>query len=234
VEALITSPGLERVAAMLTARRDELAAATLSAIQAECPAYAAIDDPVILADVQQHVAENHDALCASIVSGRPVASGDLAFIRPHAALRARRGLPVADFLHAFRVGHRVIWEAIAELAEMREWRGAVGTILSYNVPVVGSWPQDYHDHVEANLAQVGVAANTAADQEAMQLLRNEFSNQTTWASEVVGTRQSMNATNTVRPDTLQNDTALAKITNCSRFLNSMFISGSFSDDASCH
>lgn len=124
--------------------------------------------------------------------------------------------------------------AIAELAEMREWRGAVGTILSYGVPVVGSWPQDYHDHIEANLAQVSVAATTAADQEAMQLLRSEFSNQTTWADNVVSTRQSMNATNTVRPDSLQNDTSLAKITNCSRFLNSMLVSGSFSDDASCH
>ena len=124
--------------------------------------------------------------------------------------------------------------AIAELAEMREWRGAVGTILSYGVPVVGSWPQDYHDHVEANLAQVSVAATTAADQEAMQLLRNEFSNQTGWANDVVSTRQSMNATNSVRPDSLQNDTTLAKISNCSRFLNSMLISGTFSDDASCH
>src|SRR5580698_5222083 len=56
--------------------------------------------------------------------------------------------------------------AIAELAEMREWRGAVGTILSYGVPVVGSWPQDYHDHVEADLMQVGVAVSTAADQDA--------------------------------------------------------------------
>ncbi len=44
--------------------------------------------------------------------------------------------------------------AIAELAEMREWRGAIGTILTYGVPVVGSWPQDYHDHVESNLMQV--------------------------------------------------------------------------------
>ena len=33
------------------------------------------------------------------------------------------------------------------LAEMREWRGAVGTILTYGVPVVGTWPQDYHDRV---------------------------------------------------------------------------------------
>jgi hypothetical protein len=124
--------------------------------------------------------------------------------------------------------------AIAELAEMREWRGALGAILTYGVPVVGSWPQDYHDRVETNLSQVGLAASTAADQDAMQLLQNEFSNLSRWANDVVATRQSMNATNTVRPDTLQTDQALAKISNCTRFLNSMLVSGTFADDPSCH
>lgn len=124
--------------------------------------------------------------------------------------------------------------AIASLAEMREWRGAVGTILTYGVPVVGTWPQDYHDHVEANLMQVGVAAQTAADQDAMQLLRNEFSNISRWSSDVVATRKSMNATNTVRPDAMQSDQSLAKISDCGRFLNSILVSGSFSDDQSCH
>ena len=90
------------------------------------------------------------------------------------------------------------------------------------------------DHAEANLAQVSVALSTAADQEAMQLLQNEFSNLSAWASNVVATRQSMNATNTVRPDTMQNDPSLTKITNCARFLNSMLVSGSFADDPSCH
>src|ERR1700686_3678958 len=61
--------------------------------------------------------------------------------------------------------------AIAELAEMREWRGAVGTILTYGAPVTGTWPQDYHDRVEANLEQLKVAVSTAADQDAMQLMR---------------------------------------------------------------
>jgi len=124
--------------------------------------------------------------------------------------------------------------AIAELAEMREWRGAVGTILTYGTPVVGSWPQDYRDHVGANLEQVGLAASTAADQDALQLLRNEFSNLAQWADGVVNTRQSMNATNTVRPDTLQSDQTLAKISDCSRFLSSMLVSGVFADDQSCH
>jgi hypothetical protein len=124
--------------------------------------------------------------------------------------------------------------AIGELAEMREWRGAVGTILTYGVPVVGTWPQDYRDRAETNLMQVEVAASTDADQDAMQLLRNEFSNLEQWADSVVTTRQAMNATNTVRPYTVQNDQALAKISDCSRFLSTMLVSGVFSDDPSCH
>jgi sugar diacid utilization regulator len=52
------------------------------------------------------------------VRGRPVTEQDLAFIRPHAALRARRGVPLADFLHAFRIGHRVIWDAIQGFADI--------------------------------------------------------------------------------------------------------------------
>jgi hypothetical protein len=124
--------------------------------------------------------------------------------------------------------------AIAEVAEMREWRGAVGTILTYGTPVVGTWPQDYHDHVEANLNQVSLAASTSADQDALQLLRNEFSNLAAWASGVVTTRQSLNATNSVRPDTLQSDPNLVKISDCGRFLNSMLLSGSFADNPSCH
>ncbi len=102
---------------MLASRREELASATLAAIRAENPAYAAIDDPAMLADVTEHVAQNYDALSASMLRGRPVTGEDLAFTRPHASWRARRAVPVADFLHAFRIGHRVIWEAILELAD---------------------------------------------------------------------------------------------------------------------
>jgi hypothetical protein len=68
----------------------------------------------------------------------------------------------------------------------------------------------------------------------MQLLRNEFSNLSQWASNVVSTRDSLNATNTVGPDPQQNDPALAKITDCSRFLSSMLVSGMFTDNQTCH
>jgi hypothetical protein len=124
--------------------------------------------------------------------------------------------------------------AIAELAEIREWRGAIGTILTYGVPIVGTWPQDYHDRVETNLAQVAVTASTVGDQEAFQLLQNEFANMTQWAGDVVATRQSLNATKTVNPNVMQNDPMLTRISDCSRFLSSMLVSGVFSDSPSCH
>ena len=60
---------IQRIATMLAARRAELATESLSAIRAAIPTYAEIDDPVILADVTEHVAENHDALRASLVRG---------------------------------------------------------------------------------------------------------------------------------------------------------------------
>ena len=115
---------IERIATMLAARRAELATESLREIRAGIPAYSAIDDPVILADVTEHVAENHDALRSSLVRGEPVTAQELAFIGPHAALRARRGVPLVDFLQAFRIGHRVIWDAIVEFAAEDEQAAA--------------------------------------------------------------------------------------------------------------
>ncbi|MGA8719705.1 MAG: hypothetical protein WB557_16990, partial [Solirubrobacteraceae bacterium] len=115
---------IERIATMLAARRAELATESLREIRAAIPAYSVIDDPVILADVTEHVAENHDALRSSLVRGEPVTAQELAFIGPHAALRARRGVPLADFLQAFRIGHRVIWDAIVEFAAEDEQAAA--------------------------------------------------------------------------------------------------------------
>jgi len=124
--------------------------------------------------------------------------------------------------------------AVSELAEMREWRGAVGTVLAYNVAVVGTWPQDYHDHVEASLTQVALTASTNADRDTLQLLRNEFANLADWAGNVIAMRQALNATKSVSADVMQSDQALAKISACSSFLNATLVSGEYADSPSCH
>ena len=120
------------------------------------------------------------------------------------------------------------------MAEMREWRGAILTTRSYNVPFVGTWPQDYHDRIEADLQRVALSAPTPGDQEALQLLRNEFNNLSNWANSVIAERQSLNATKTVSPDMVQNDDQLKKISDCSNFLSNMLVSGTFSDNLVCH
>ena len=125
-------------------------------------------------------------------------------------------------------------EAIGLLSEMREWRGAIGTTRTYNVQFTGTWPQDYHDHVEADLQRVAVAATTPSDQDALQLVKNEFENLSNWTSTVIAERQALNATKTVDPNMMQNDQALAKLSGCSNFLSGMLVSGTFADNASCH
>jgi hypothetical protein len=124
--------------------------------------------------------------------------------------------------------------AIAEIAGLREWRGVITTIITYGLPVVGTWPQDYHDRVEADLMQTQVAAVNESDQKAVQLIENQFANTEAWSSDVVSERQALNAARSVDPNALQNDILLTKITNCGRFLSNMIVSGLFSDDMSCH
>ena len=124
--------------------------------------------------------------------------------------------------------------AIAALADMREWKGAVAAAISYGAPVVGSWPNDYRDRAEEAVARAKIAASTSEDRDAVQLLQNEFAMLRDWAADVVAARQSLNASRSVDPNALQNDAALAKIADCGRFLNGMIVSGTFSDNPSCH
>jgi hypothetical protein len=124
--------------------------------------------------------------------------------------------------------------SMAELAEMREWRGVLATMLTYGLAVSGAWSQDYHDRVEEGLTQATAAASTQSDQSALQLLRSEFDTLTGWAGEVFAARQALDAEKTINPNTLRNDPTLAKITNCGQFLNTMLVSAVFADDSSCH
>ena len=124
--------------------------------------------------------------------------------------------------------------AVFTLAEMREWKGAIGSVVTSGMPVVGTWSQDYHDRVEADLMQAALAASTEPDRQSLQLLQQELALLTEWADNVLGERKALNAARTIDPNSLQNDQSLAKISRCGQFLSSMIVSGAFSDDSSCH
>jgi hypothetical protein len=124
--------------------------------------------------------------------------------------------------------------AIAELAEMREMRGAIRAMITYGLAVSNNWAQEDQGRVMTGLRQAEVAATTEDDQHALQLLQNEADKLARWADSVFAAREVLNGAMTVDPNTLQNDPALAKIRSCGQFLNAMLVSGTFADDPSCH
>jgi hypothetical protein len=124
--------------------------------------------------------------------------------------------------------------AIAALADLREWRGAISAMITHGLAISDNWAQGYRDEAQSNLGKAEVAARTDDDRNALALLQNEAGSLTTWWDGVLAARQDLNGATTIDPDALKNDTALAKIRTCSQFLNSMLVSGAFSDDASCH
>jgi hypothetical protein len=124
--------------------------------------------------------------------------------------------------------------AIADLAEMREWRGATATMITYGLAVSEAWATSYRDRAQAELTQATVAAASDDDRQALGLLRNEFDALAGWSAATLTARQALNGAQTIDPNTLQNDQTLAKINDCGEFLSSMLLTGAFSDNASCH
>ena len=123
--------------------------------------------------------------------------------------------------------------AVFTLSEMREWRGAISAVVTSGAPVVGTWPDDYHDRVGNDLLQATLGASTVQDNQAVQLLQQEYALLTDWANQVLGERKALDAARSIDPNSLQDDKALAKISKCGQFLSSMIVGGNFYDDSSC-
>jgi hypothetical protein len=102
---------MERLARALAARREELLEAAMASILERVPGYRTAD-AALLADVRGHVGVQYDLFRTVLARGRPVQPREMEFIARHAALRARRGISLVEFLEAFRCFHNVMWDAI--------------------------------------------------------------------------------------------------------------------------
>jgi hypothetical protein len=123
--------------------------------------------------------------------------------------------------------------AIVALAEMREWKGALATMITYGLAVDGLWAQTYREQAETSLTQASLAVSTNGDRSALQLLSNEFGHLAKWESSVLEDRRTLNGAETVYANGLQDDPELAKISSCGRFLSKMLISRTFADNSTC-
>jgi hypothetical protein len=94
------------------ARLDDLVSVGLEAIHREVPAYAGIGDHDFAADVRESLTRHGATIMRCLRDGADPTPEDLAFVRANAAARAERDIPLADYLHTFRVFHRVLMDAI--------------------------------------------------------------------------------------------------------------------------
>jgi hypothetical protein len=93
----------------LDARLDDLADAATQLILAEIPAYRDAT-PALRDDVRTHVLSHLRISLSTFSEARPVTREELLFVRGHAARRVGH-IPIAEFVNAFYVGERVLWEA---------------------------------------------------------------------------------------------------------------------------
>jgi hypothetical protein len=124
--------------------------------------------------------------------------------------------------------------ALGAIAVGREWKSAVETMIKFQIPVTGSWLQDYRARAEEAFGFARAAATNPEDHRALQLLQTEFTTLSDWAGSAVDARQSLNATRSLSPNVLENDQVLQKINSCGQFLGNMLASGHFTDNPVCH
>ena len=122
-------------AAIATLRRtldgqlDDLADTATRLILAEIPGYRDAT-PALRDDVRSHVLSHLRISLSTFSEARPVTREELLFVRGHAAKRVGH-IPIAEFVNAFYVGERVLWEAALASAHDDDSRRAALAFASH-------------------------------------------------------------------------------------------------------
>ena len=123
------------IADALAARRDPLVSAAVEGYAARIPSYAEGNER-LREDARRHIEKHHDLLCAVLRRGTAAKPRELRFIEQHAARRARQGIPLADFLAAFRTYNTIVWDAILDASNanpdaQEQALAAAGAVIDY-------------------------------------------------------------------------------------------------------
>ena len=102
---------LAYLVASLRAHQDALVARGVQRICTEIPAYAQVADAAFVADLTRAVEIQHARLLECVAALRPPEPEELAFVRTNATRRVGQ-VPLAAYMHAYRVYHEVFWEAL--------------------------------------------------------------------------------------------------------------------------
>ncbi len=122
-------PAIVALRQALEQRLEAMADEATERIVLDVPAYRSADEQ-FRADIRAHVVAHLRASLDSLGADREVTREDLLFVRPHAARRTRR-VSVSEFVQAFYVGERVLWDTALTLAHDDESRRAALAFASH-------------------------------------------------------------------------------------------------------
>jgi phosphoglycolate phosphatase-like HAD superfamily hydrolase len=109
---VVLAPEMAEVAGLITARLPDLVDRVVQRILTEIEFYRD-RDVVGLEDLRGSVRSNLESMVTQLTSDRPP---DVTAPRATGRRRAEQGTPLADILHAYRLGFTELWEAIVEEA----------------------------------------------------------------------------------------------------------------------
>lgn len=121
-------PAPAQVAALARSLLGELDPMTdrlVSSILAEDPAYSEAS-PTSREDLRRSCRDNVERILQTLASEAPVGIDVLDAPRATGQRRAEQGMPLESVLHAYRLGHRTIWDSLVEQARAG---GAVDTLM---------------------------------------------------------------------------------------------------------
>ncbi|MEV0064641.1 helix-turn-helix domain-containing protein [Nocardia sp. NPDC050718] len=111
---------------------DDIADDVMAKLRTELPGYGTAD-PGFLADVHDQLARLSRTGLGALLERKRVTPADVTYARQAAARRARSGLPLVDYIAAFRLGQRAIWKSL--LAHAGDTEAGREAVLSLAGPL---------------------------------------------------------------------------------------------------
>ena len=106
----------------------------------------------------------------------------------------------------------------------------IATAIENSISVTDSWVSGFQRQASDSLRQASVAAVTATDRAALQLLTNEYNNMRTWSDQLIAARKTLQY---MSADQMSSDPLFQQVLTCSHSLAAVVASGQFQDDSSC-
>ena len=145
------------------------------------------------------------------------------------------GVPAATSSGTVGMSNEFMRQSIQTVGILKEWTKTLAYAAQHGTPGDGSRLVVIHDRAAEALHLAKVAVSSDTDQNAFQLLSNQFSTVSAWSDKLVGERKSMDTGKySMTENALIKDETYQKISNCAAFLTAMLSSGQFRDDYSCH